>query len=197
MKTTRSPSSEKAVPIPDFSRRPRRMNPEQIVEVNGFSKLKLRSIQLDDETKMIEFHRGISVKTIFMRYFGYLGLDRRTFHQRLVRVCTNAPDIYSIVIEQPAHPCKSVKILAVGRLIKAPEPYVAMFDTLIGDEAHISKLGGILLNRLISLAKAFHFQMLAGKLLEVDHDAIDLCRALGFAVHTVPEDGLVHVALAL
>jgi acetyltransferase len=197
MKTTRSPSSEKAVPIPDFSRRPRRMNPEQIVEVKGFSKLKLRPIQLDDETKMIEFHRGISIKTIFMRYFGYLGLDRRTFHQRLVRVCTNTPDIYSIVIEQPAHPRRSVKILAVGRLIKAPEPYVAMFDTLIGDEAHISKLGAILLNRLISLARAFRFQMLAGKFLEVDHDAIDLCRALGFAVHTAPEDGLVHVALAL
>jgi acetyltransferase len=197
MKNNRSHSPEKAVPIPDLSRRPRRMNSEQIVEVKGFSKLKLRPIRLDDETKMIEFHRGISPQSIFLRYFGYLGLDRRTSHQRLVRVCTNTPDIYSVVIEQPAHPRTSVKILGVGRLTKSSEPYVAMFDTLIGAEAHIPKLGGILLNRLISLSKAFCFQMLTGKFLEVDHDAIDLCRTLGFAVHGSLEEGVVHVALKL
>jgi hypothetical protein len=55
--------------------------------------------------------------------------------------------------------------LAVGRLIKTPEPYVAMFDILIGDEANIPKLAKILLNRLINLGRAFHFQILSGKLL--------------------------------
>ncbi len=173
------------------------MHLEQIVEVTGFSKLKLRPIRLDDESKMIEFHRVLSPKSICLRYFGYMGLDRRTSHERLVRVCTNTPEVYSIVIEQPAHTRTSVKILAVGRLVKTPEPYVAMFDILIGHEAHIPKLGKILLRRLISLGRAFRFQILAGKFLGIDREAINLCQSLDFAVQDLTEKSLVQVLLKL
>jgi len=170
---------------------------EKTIEVPGFSRLKFRPIRLDDESKMVEFHRYISPKSICLRYFGYLGLDRRTSHERLVRVCTNTADIYSIVIEQPAHPRTSVKILAVGRLIKTPEPYVAMFDILIGNEAHIPKLAKILLNRLIRLGQAFSFQILAGKFLGIDKEAIKLCRSLNFAAQDLTTEGTVQVLLKL
>ncbi len=173
------------------------MQLEQIVEVPGFSRLKLRPIRPDDESKMVEFHRCISPQSIYLRYFGYLGLDRRTSHERLVRVCANTPEVYSIVIEQPAHPGSSVKILAIGRLIKTPEPYVTMFDILIGEEAHIPKLGKILLNRLISLGRAFRFQILAGKVLNIDRHAINLCLRLDFAVQELTEEGTVQVLLKL
>jgi acetyltransferase len=197
MKRPRRPASKIEKPIPDFSRRPHRIPLEQVVEVTGFSKLKLRPIRLDDEIKMVEFHRCISPKSIVLRYFGYLGLDRRTSHERLVRVCTNTSEVYSVVIEQPAHPRRPVTILAVGRLIKTPEPYVAMFDILIGDEANIPKLGAILLNRLISLGRAFHFQILAGKFLGLDKDAIRLCLRSDFTVQNLAEEGTVQVLLKL
>jgi acetyltransferase len=197
MKNTRRTPSQVTKSIPDFSRRPHRIHLEQIVEVTGFSKLKLRPIRLEDESKMVEFHRGISPKSICLRYFGYLGFDRRTSHERLVRVCTNTAEVYSVVIEQPAHARRSVKILAVGRLIKTPEPYVAMFDILIGDEAHIPKLAKILLGRLISLGRAFRFQILAGKVLGIDKDAINLCRSLDFTLQNLTKEGIVQVLLKL
>jgi acetyltransferase len=197
MKITPRPTSKTEKSIPDFSLRPHRMHLEQIVEVTGFSKLKLRPIRLEDESKMIDFHRYISPKSIFLRYFGYLGLDRRTSHERLVRVCTNTDEVYSIVIEQPAHRRTSVKILAVGRLIKTPEPYVAMFDILIGDEAHIPKLSSILLSRLIALGRAFRFKILAGKVLDIDADAINLCQSLDFTVQHFATEGTVQVLLKL
>ena len=197
MKNARRTPSQVKKSIPDFSRRPYRIHLEQIVEVTGFSKLKLRPIRLEDESKMVEFHRGISPKSICLRYFGYLGFDRRTSHERLVRVCTNTAEVYSVVIEQPAHARRSVKILAVGRLIKTPEPYVAMFDILIGDEAHIPKLAKILLGRLISLGRAFRFQILAGKVLGIDKDAINLCLRLDFAVKNLTEKGIVQALLKL
>jgi hypothetical protein len=87
--------------------------------------------------------------------------------------------------------------LAVGRLIKSPEPYVAMFDILIGNEAHIPKLATILLNRLISLGRSFRFHILAGKFLGIDKDAISLCRTLDFAVQNVTQVGIVQVLLKL
>ena len=197
MKNTRRSASQVEKPIPDFSRRPRGIHLEQIVEVTGFSKLKIRPIRLDDETKMVEFHRGISPKSICLRYFGYLGFDRRTSHERLVRVCTNTAEVYSVVIEQPAHARRSVKILAVGRLIKTPEPYVAMFDILIGDEAHIPKLAKILLGRLISLGRAFRFQILAGKVLGIDKDTINLCQSLDFTLQNLAKEGMVQVLFKL
>ena len=197
MKSTRRPAPKTKEPIPDFSRRPRGIHLEQIVEVTGFSKLKLRPIRLEDESKMVEFHRGISPKSICLRYFGYLGFDRRTSHERLVRVCTNTAEVYSVVIEQPAHARRSVKILAVGRLIKTPEPYVAMFDILIGDEAHIPKLAKILLGRLISLGRAFRFQILAGKVLGIDKDTINLCQSLDFTLQNLTKEGIVQVLLKL
>jgi len=197
MKNTRRTPSQVKKSIPDFSRRPHRIHLEQIVEVTGFSKLKLRPIRLEDESKMVEFHRGISPKSICLRYFGYLGFDRRTSHERLVRVCTNTAEVYSVVIEQPAHARRSVKILAVGRLIKTPEPYVAMFDILIGDEAHIPKLAKILLNRLITLGRAFRFQILAGKVLGIDKDTINLCQSLDFTLQNLTKEGIVQVLLKL
>ena len=182
---------------PDLSRRPRGMHLEQIVEVTGFSKLKIRPIRLDDESKMVEFHRCISPKSICLRYFGYLGLDRRTSHERLIRVCTNTTDVYSVVIEQPAHPRTAVKILAVGSLNKTPEPYVARFDMLIGDEANIPKLAKLLLHRLISLSQAFRFRILAGNVLGLDKDAINLFRMLDFTVQDINEEGTVQAMLRL
>jgi acetyltransferase len=183
--------------MPDFSHRPRRLDLVKSVEVKGFSKLKLRPIRLDDESKMIEFHRGISSRSVFLRYFRYLGLERRTSHERLVRVCTNTAEVYSVVIEQPAHTHTNVAIVAIGRLMKTPEPYVCMFDTLIGKEAHIEKLAGIPLDRLIVLARAFHFQILSVKLLGIDRESIGLCRKLGFALLPIPEENAVQGVLKL
>jgi hypothetical protein len=88
-------------------------------------------------------------------------------------------------------------ILAVGRLTKTSEPSAATFDTLMIDEEKGPQLGKVLMLRLIKLARAFSFRVLTGELLVADHETLDLCRALGFSHQTVPEGGLVRVALDL
>jgi acetyltransferase len=195
--TTISPSAPPVTRLPDFSGHPKRITPDQIVAVKGHAKLCIRPIRLDDEPEMISFHERISEESIYMRYFEYLGLDRRTSHERLVRICTNAPDSYALVVEQPATPHHAAAILAVGRLTKTPEPYVATFDTLMTDEENTRQLAKLLLNRLVKLAHAFGFQFLTGELLVADHDTINLCRSLGFSLQTLPQDGLVRVTLDL
>ena len=195
--TTASPSAPPAARFPDFGGRPRRISLDQIVAVKGHGKLIIRPIRLDDEQGMIRFHERISEESIYLRYFEYLGLDRRTSHERLVRICTNAPDSYAIVVQRPAALHHPAAILAVGRLTKTSEPYVATFDTLMTDEEKAPQLGKVLLNRLVKLAHAFGFQFLTGELLVADHDTLNLCRALGFSLQTLPEGGLVRVTLDL
>ncbi len=90
-----------------------------------------------------------------------------------------------------------MKILAVGSLNTTPEPYVAMFNILIGDEAHLPKLATILLNRLIRLGRAFRFKILAGRLLDIDQAAINLCLRSDFTVQALTEERSVQVLLKL
>lgn len=197
MKTTTSLLTPPATRSPDFSGRPRRINLDQIVAVKGHGKLKIRPIRLDDEPEMIRFHEHISEESIYMRYFEYLGLDRRTSHERLVRICANTPESYAIVVERPAASHRPAAIVAVGRLTKTTEPDAATFDTLMTDEEKAPQLGKVLLTRLIKLAHAFGFRVLTGELLVADHDTLNVCRALGFTLQTLPEDGLVRVTLDL
>jgi len=192
-----APPIPQTAPVPDFCNRPRRINLDQMVAVKGIGKLILRPIRLDDEQEMVQFHGHISDESIYMRYFEYLGLDRRTAHERLVGICTNTPESYAIVVERPAMAQRPAAIFAVGRLTRTPEPYVATFDTLLTDEAQATKLPKILLTRLIKIAHAFGFQALTGELLVADHDALNLCRALAFSLQTLPQDGLVRVTLDL
>jgi hypothetical protein len=194
--TTISPPSETPDAIPDFSGHPGRFNLDQSIVVKGLGKLKLRPIRLDDENEMIAFHGNISEEGIYMRYFEYLGLDRRTSHERLVRICTNTPDSFAMIVEKIGKGQGRGTIMGVGRLTKMSAPYVAAFDTLVVDEAY-PKLSNVLLKRLVSLAKAFRFHTLEGELLVADHDATNLCRDLGFSVRTMPQDHLVHVTLDL
>ena len=77
MKSTGRPTSQTEEKIPDFSRRPHRIHLEQVVEVAGFSKLKLRPIRLDDESKMVEFHRGIPQSMISLISSGSVALTNR------------------------------------------------------------------------------------------------------------------------
>jgi len=195
--TTTSLLAPPATSLPDFSGRPRRINLHQIVAVKGHGKLNIRPIRLEDEQEMIRFHENISEESIYMRYFEYLGLDRRTSHERLVRICTNTPESYAVVVERPTTPQGPAAILAVGRLTQTAEADVADFDLLMANEKKALQLGKVLLKRLIKLAHAFGFRVLAGELLVADHDTLNLCRALGFSLHTFLQDGLVQVILDL
>jgi acetyltransferase len=199
MKTTTltSPSASPATRFPDFGGRPKRIDLDEMTAVKGHGKLNIRPIRLDNEQEMIRFHEHISEESIYLRYFEYLGLDRRTTHERLVRICTNTPESYAIVVERPAASHRPAAIVAVGRLSKTSEPYAATFDTLMIDEEKAQQLGKVLLRRLIKLAHAFGFQVLTGELLVADHDTLNLCRALGFSLQTLPKDGLVRATLDL
>jgi acetyltransferase len=198
MKTiTASPTAPPTTRLPDFGGRPRRISLDQMTALSGHGKLIIRPIRPDDELEMIRFHKKLSEENIFMRYFEYLGLDQRTAHERLARVCTNTPVSYGVVVERSATPHHPAVILAVGRLTKTWETCVATFDMLIIDEEKSPQLGKMLLQRLIKLARAFRFRILTGGLLVADHNTLNLCRALGFSLQTLPEGGLVRVTLDL
>jgi len=168
-----------------------------MVAVKGLGKLILRPVRPDDEQEMAHFLQHISDENIYVRYFENLGLNRRTAHERLVGICPNTPESYALVVERPAAGLRPSMILAVGRLTRTPDPFVAAFETLMADEEQATKLAKVLLAQLIKVAHAFGFRGLTGELLAADHAVFNLCCALGFSLQSIPLDGLVRVALDL
>jgi len=183
--------------FPDFGKRPLRFNLNCIEIIKGMGKLKIRPIRPDDEPEMVRFHEKLSEESVYLRYFEYLGLDNRTTHERLVHVCANTPESFALVAERLPEDRQPAEIVAVGRLSKTMDPYAASFDTLIADDPHARTIHSFLLSRLVKVAHAFGFQILLGELLIADHDTLNLCRKLGFSRRTLPEDGLVQVAIDL
>src|SRR5215211_3373056 len=47
----------------------------------------IRPIRPEDEPLMVEFHASLSPQSVYMRYFHMMGLDQRTAHERLTRIC--------------------------------------------------------------------------------------------------------------
>jgi len=178
----------------NFAHKPAHLHPEHVVTIHNFGRVKLRPISIEDENGMVEFHQSLSEENIYERYFEHISLDARTLHERLARVCANTADSFAIVAESIKN---GGEILAVGRLTTTAVVNKASFALLVADRAKDTTLARELLMRLIVVARAYRFQTLGGEFLVADHDALNLCRDLGFRLHTVPEDGIVRVTYSL
>jgi acetyltransferase len=109
----------------------------------------------------------------------------------------NSADSIAHVIERQPGPGQAPEILAVGRLTTTDDPYVAAFALLVRDDMQGHGLDLIMLRRLIVLTRAFGFKLLVDDNLVSNHDLLNLCKKLGFTLHTIPEEGIVRVCLTL
>ena len=182
---------------PNFSYEPSKFDLEHTIYLKKYGRIRLRPIRVNDEARMVAFHEGLSEESIYLRFFEHITLDTRTLHERLAKVCANTAESFAIVAERHETASHPTEVLAVGRLTTTSDPKAAAFALLVSDEAHETILPHELLLRLIEIARAFRFREITGELLVADYDELDLCRKLGFTLHTVPEDGLVKVSLAL
>lgn len=196
MSTIHSPTGAKAETI-NFAHKPAGLHPEHSLHLKGFGKVLLRPIQIEDERAMVSFHETLSEESVYLRYFEHISLDTRTLHERLARICANTADSFAIVAEVPPTEHHAAQILGVGRLTTTSTPGKAAFALLIADHAKETTLPHEMLRRLEAVAKAYGFHTLGGELLVADHDNLNLCREMGFNLHTVPEDGLVRVQCKL
>ena len=117
-------------------------------------RVEIRPICSDDEDRMIKFHKGLSERSVYMRYFASLSLAARTSHTRLARICFADPVretvLVALVLDQTSG---EQNILAVGRLNKLSDPTKAEVALLVADEFQGSGLGSELLRQLVQAAK--------------------------------------------
>jgi acetyltransferase len=116
-------------------------------------KVTIRPIRPEDEPLLVEFHKTLSDRSVYLRYFGILSLEERIMHERLRRVCFIDYDRQIALVVDLKNPDGTHQILGVGRLIKEHGTDEAEFAVLISDPWQGKGLGSEVLRLLVEIGR--------------------------------------------
>jgi acetyltransferase len=122
----------------------------------------IRPIRPEDEPLMVEFHKTLSDRSVYLRYFGIVSLEERIMHERLRRVCFIDYDREIALVADLKNRDGTHQIVGVGRLIKEHEANDAEFAVLISDPWQGKGLGSELLRLLVQIGRKERLQRIVG-----------------------------------
>ncbi|MCC6231887.1 MAG: bifunctional acetate--CoA ligase family protein/GNAT family N-acetyltransferase, partial [Verrucomicrobiales bacterium] len=143
----------------------------------------LRPIHPEDEPTIVEFHKTLSDRSVYNRYFAPLKLSERIAHERLVRVCFSDYDReIPIVAELRQGAGAKPVIVGIGRLSKEHQESTGEFALVISDSWQGRGLGHQLLDFVIHVAREEKLTRLVGTILVGNREMQHVCRKLGFSL---------------
>jgi acetyltransferase len=118
------------------------------------SSVAVRPIRAEDESRMVEFHKGLSDATVSLRYFQAQRLESRVAHERLIRKCFLDYDReMALVAERLSTDTGAYELLGVGRLVRQRDEREAELGVVVADRCQGVGLGTELVRRLIEIAR--------------------------------------------
>jgi acetyltransferase len=169
-------------------------------ETKDGAAISVRPIRPEDEPLMVRFHESLSERSVYMRYFHMLGLDRRTAHERLTRICFIDYDREMALVAEKENPeTGETEILGVGRLSRNhafPEEE-AEFSLLVSDRFQGQGIGTVLLEKLLDVGRSEGLSRVTADILLDNRAMQHLCRKLGFHLRRDLGEGVVKADLNL
>ena len=148
----------------------------------GDDRVTIRPIRPEDEPLMIEFHKTLSDRSVYLRYFGVLTLRQRTVHERLRRVCFIDYDREIALVIDRRRRDGAHEILAVGRLIKQHNLDEAEFSILVSDPWQGKGLGTELLKLLVEAGRKEKVRRIVGHIMAENTRMRQVSKEVGFNV---------------
>ncbi len=158
---------------------------------------RLRPIRPEDEPLVVEFHRSLSPETVYQRYLRQRGLDERTAHERLIRICFLDYDRELALVAEHVTEDGRHEIAGIGRLSKDTTTGTGEFAVLVADAWQGRGLGTELLRRVIAVARAEDLERLGADIAATNGRMVRLAEELGFRVQPGPVEGMLRADLAL
>ncbi len=157
----------------------------------------IRPIRPEDEPAMIDFHKKLSERSVYLRYFQPLKFTQRTAHERLTRTCFIDYDREMALVAEREVDGGGREVLAVGRLSKLHGRNEAELAAVAIDEAQHKGLGTELYRRLIQLARDEKLGKVVSNMLPENREMRALCTKLGFQMFSSLEDNMIRAELEL
>jgi acetyltransferase len=143
----------------------------------------IRPIRPEDEPMMAEFHRTLSDRTVYLRYFASLSLRARIAHERLLRICFGDYDREMVLVAEHLTP-RGPRIVGVGRLNKLRARNDAEVAVLVADEYQNRGLGAQLLSQVIQVAHDEKLSRVSSEMLRDNLAMQVMSKRLGFQLHS-------------
>jgi acetyltransferase len=141
----------------------------------------IRPIRPEDEPLLGAFHRTLSERSVYLRYFAPKTLHQRVAHEQLTRICFIDYDREIALVAERADPSGGAReIIAIGQLIKLHDPGVAEFALIVSDSYQRCGLGTELLCRLLEIGRQEHISRVVGEIHPDNRAMKQLCERLGF-----------------
>ena len=156
----------------------------------------IRPIRPEDEPMIARFHERLSERSVYLRYFHLMDLERRASHDRLIRICFNDYDRDIALVAEYHDPAGAPEILAVGRLRKI-DLVEAELAVLITDQYQGRGLGLELSRRLVEIARTEKMDRVIAEILPENIHVQKVCRELGFRLEQLPDHGGVQAVLEI
>jgi acetyltransferase len=146
----------------------------------------IRPIRPEDEPLMAEFHRTLSDRTVYLRYFASLSLSARIAHERLLRICFGDYEREMVLVAECREGSSGArKIVGVGRLNRlrnqCNEAEVAV---LVADQYQSQGLGLELLRRVVQVAREEKLTRVISEMLTDNLAMQAISKKIGFKVRS-------------
>jgi acetyltransferase len=152
----------------------------------------IRPIRPEDEPLLVKFHETLSDRSVYLRYFCTISLNRRVAHERLLRICFGDYDREIALVAENADPGTGERrIMAVGRMNKLHAKNEAEVAVLVSDQYQNLGLGHELMRRVVQIARDEKLSRVSLETLPDNIAMKAIGKRLGFRVR--PSDDLTSV----
>ena len=158
----------------------------------------IRPIRPEDEPLMVQFHKTLSERSVYLRYFNALKLSQRIAHDRLMRICFIDYDREMALVAVRTDPASGAQeFLGVGRLSRLHGINEAEYAVLVGDQWQRQGLGTELLRRMLEIARQEKIARVVGSFLEENYEMQSVSKKLGMKLVRAMDEPLVRAFIDL
>jgi acetyltransferase len=140
----------------------------------------VRPIRPDDEPMIVKFHKQLSERSVYYRYFSPLELSFRTSHERLITKCFIDYDREMALVAEHKDADGNSEILGIARLIRDHTGNSAEVAFVVADKFQRKGLGRFLMEKTIEIARNEGLSSIHGVLLFDNSEMRKLFESVGF-----------------
>jgi acetyltransferase len=162
------------------------------------SRITFRPVRAEDEPLMVEFHKSLSDRSVYMRFMRPVLLSDRAAHERLSRICHGDYNReIALIAERVDVKPGDLRIMGASRITKMHNTNIARFSMLISDSCQGIGLGSELFSRIIDVARREKLERLETIMTPDNQVMRHLCEKNGFTLNLDEKENVVRAVLKL